>query len=112
MGKPIANSLIPQKENIEKLLSETNICKVVCTISYEDLENDLNKQELLKKVKDYYNSTHSNNSEKIQSGRVWFLAKKQDDFSEILQVAQSIDYDYKEKKGFFYEIRGHIEEMF
>lgn len=112
MGTLRANSSIPQKSNIEKLLCETNICKVICNITYDDLKNNSRQDELLKEVQSYYKKTCDDNSEKMQSGRVWLLVKKYDDSFEVLQVAQALDYVSNERKGFFYEIYSHVKEMY
>lgn len=112
MGKPTPNPLIPKEDNIKKLLEDTNICKKICSITCKDLNNTSNKKKILKKVDTYYSNTHDKDSDKFQSGKVWFLVKNQDNSLEVLQVAQSLDYDNRQDKGFFGEIYSHIEEIF
>ena len=112
MGKPKPNSLIPKNDNIKKLLNAPKVCNPICSISHKELEDPANKQKILKEVDNYYLKKHDKLSDKYQCGKVWLLVKKQKEALEVLQVAQAIDYDNEQNKGYFNEIYSHIEEMF
>ncbi|MFR7590656.1 MAG: hypothetical protein ACLUVC_04355 [Longibaculum sp.] len=111
MSKPRPNSLVPKNDNIKKLLDALDVCKPICSISYKALEDTAYKQQKLEEVDNYYEKNHDKFSDKYQSGKVWFLVKKQNESLEVLQVAQAIDYENKQNKGFFNEIHTHIEEI-
>ena len=57
-------------------------------------------------MEQYYKETKDlwKDSEEKQIGRVWILVKQDDEYLEVLQVAQAIDYDINTRKGFFYEL--------
>ena len=112
MAKPTPDFSIPKEKNIKILLGEKNVCKEICSITYDELSDKSNMENVLERVDAYYNTMHDSTSDKVQCGKVWFLVKKQGESLEVLQVAQSIDYDINQSKGFFDEIYSHIKAMF
>lgn len=112
MAKPTPDFSIPKENNIKKLLDEKSVYKEICNITYDELSDKSNMEKVLKRVDTYYNTTHDSTSDEFQCGKVWFLVKKQGESLEVLQVAQAIDYDKNQSKGFFDEIYNHIKEMF
>ena len=112
MGKNIINELIPYSDNIKKLISCDEASKLIFKITLKNLKIESDKDVFLNTLEEYYKETHSPNSEKMQTGRVWFLVKNINDENEVLQVGQAIDFDFDEKKGFFYELKSIVEELY
>lgn len=106
------NNGINVEDNINEVLNNTDVYKTICIISRDDLQNN-REDKIINIVENYYDTSHDEKSEKMQCGRVWFLIKKhRDEKKEFLQVGQAIDFEWNNTKGFFGEIKKHINEMF
>lgn len=115
MGKLALYESIEKEKvyNLETLLSKSELCFKICRITSVDLSfGNTRKEEIKAKVKEYANNSKNMSSNNSQSGRVWFLVKENKEYSEVLQVAQALDYNSSPTKGYFYEIISHIDEMF
>lgn len=120
MGKLVPKKTVDKKHNLESLLKKENdicfeICRVTsCDLNLEKKEREVKKATIKNKVKQYAEMS-KNKDKNSQSGRVWFLVENKE-CSEVLQVAQALDYNWSEKKyfvkGYFNEIISHIDEMF
>lgn len=120
MGKLELNKSIQKKYNLESLLNRKNdICFEICRITPDDLSlGESEKKKIKDKVTKYAEDSKKNapKDKDSQSGRVWFLVKENKECSEVLQVAQALDYMRSERKyfkyGYFCEITSHIDEIF
>lgn len=115
MGRLKQNKTIEKETNLNILLNyrdndKNKICFEICRITSIDLKKGSEKNIIDRVIK--YAETQKNTYPKNeQCGRVWFLVNENKEYSEVLQVAQALDYQGI-KRGYFDEIICHIKEMF
>ncbi len=109
MGRLVIDSKIDSNANLGRVLQK-EYSELICEVAYIDLQQG-NKDSIIKRIDDYYNAHHDNNSEKKQVGKVWALVRYNNDRPvRMLQVAQALDRN--KYGGFFNELYSNVTEMF
>ncbi len=107
-------NIVDWKFNITQLVNDQDVCSVLVQIEHKEIHSE--KQYIDDKIerdlKQKYDDTFSVESGKKQIGRVWMLIKQnENDEYEVLQVAQALEYTWNVDKGFWYELRKHVNAI-
>ncbi len=106
--------IVDWEYNIKQLVADEETCIQLIQIRYDEIhKKDLNIAEKIEKeLGSRYNSRYYKESEKKQIGKVWMLVKQLEyEKYEVLQVAQALEYKWKKNKGYWHELRSHVNSI-
>lgn len=104
-------NIVDWKFNINQLVKDEETCRILIQIRQDEIHRG--EQYIDEKIENElminYNSIFNNESDKKQIGKVWILVKQlENEKHEVLQVAQALEYKWKENKGYWNELRNHV----